>query len=1146
MHQSNPSRPQIPLVFGSILTAMFRSMPIWTILTLGTSDALSQQTFVVDPSNEKRAWTVTWSEGPVSLTEVWVEASEATRRLGTFPGESGGLAWNSASDGLFYHEKPFETKMIGISLMERRSSPLSTPRIWEIPVGPGPIRTIPDRNVSDTGAGKAHTFVTSDPGPASKETLAALQALGTAFQTAALAYTALHQWDFESASDKYRMAASVFEALRRRHGTVGFYAEPIAAYLRELKRRAMDAQKNGARWVCRDHLRVLADLFLTYADAHEGRRPETLPLLKSWVAEQVSSKQDLDVLNTLFRSPADPESGREFSYFYRVDASPSQAVLTSYFFKGRLVELVHDPGGDVVQDRSVDRAQVDSLLSAGLALLESRNPLSPQALEMVTRVAPRFALGHSKAGYAYLESGQLKKALASFERATRLDHRLAEAYNGLGLVFQQRPKARHDAIRYFQKALQYDRDYIEARFNIAKIRYTLKEYDVKSDCEKLLEMDPTFGPAHLLLGEWYETFHKDYERAALHYAQYMSLRPDDPRGRNRLAAVYLKSREYARIVELLESYAREHPDDAEILPILAQACLKLGALDQADVYFKRYLESLGAEERALFGDIRLVASDIEMAAFEASPETLKGAFLERFWIEKDPDLTTSANERKLEHYRRVWYARRSFSSGRHPWDRRGDVYVRFGEPDYRSRSDMMNVDQSLAVQRVKERLARAIYGTSVPAKYFLKPAEDAKGIRHIAGDYKLQTSPFESIYPGPVYPVQSLRQSLGEGPEFSAELKDDPGSNTHASDALPPTNYRPVSSEEDASMVAWETWVYVDVGGGIEITFTDEFQNGIYDYAPSPSDARIPVRQQASLNRYNPRTVTAQAASATPNYYQFEANEDPFTFYYDLADFRRDDRSSLEVYLGVPHVTGHYRQEANETRIEIERTVALLNRQTGEIYRRDGQLTFENDGDLTGRRDGFVPDMIRLAIPPGRYLMEVGVKDRLSQNRGRYRQEVIVEPYGRQGLQISDLQLAWRIETELTGSRFSKGEVRVIPMPTRTYGSGQSVFVYYEIYNLSKDEFGQTNYTVSYTITSKDTPGTVSDISRLFRWRTGIREELAVTYEQQGGSGDEVEYVEIELENRPVGKYLLRVTVVDRNSGETVEKGAVFLIAKTD
>ena len=1146
MHPTHPSRPYISLRFRSILAAILLTVPICTILMFDISDALSQQTLVVDPSNEKKAWTTSWSEGPVSLTEVWVKTTQDARRLGTFPGESRGLEWNSAGDRLYYREKPLETKMIGIPLMERRSSPLSPPRVWELPVDQGPIRIIQESSASVSGGGTTKTYNTGTSDAASKEIMAALQALGNAFQTSAMAYTALHQWDFKSASKKNRRAASAFEALRRQHETIGFYAEPIDAYVRELERRAVEARRDGARWVCRDHLRIVGDLFRAYARAHGGRRPETLSLLRSWAAAQVSAKNDLEVLSALFRSPSDPEFGREFSYFYRVDADRDEAMLTSFFYKGRLVELVPDPLGDRVQDRAIGRAQVDSLLSAGVALLEAGNPLAPQALEMVTRVAPRFALGHAKAGYAYLESGQLDKALASFERATRLDHRLAEAYNGLGLVFQERPKARHDAIRYFQKALQYDRDYVEARFNIAKIRYALEEYDVKGDCEKLLEMDPTFGPAYLLLGEWYETFHKDYERAALHYAQYMSLRPDDPRGRSRLAAVYLKSREYGRIVELLEDYARQHPQDTEVLPILAQACLKLAALDQADVYFKRYLESLDAEERALFGDIGFVASEVELAAFEASPETLKGAFLQKFWTEKDPDLTTSANERQLEHYRRVWYARRSFSSGRQPWDRRGDVYVRFGEPDYRSRSDMMNVDQSLAVQRVKERLARAIYGTSVPAKYFLKPAEDSKGVRHIDGDYRLQASPFESIYPGPVYPVQSLRQSLGEGPELSAELKDNPGSNTHASDALPPTNYRPVSSEEDASMVAWETWVYTDVGGGIEITFTDEFQNGIYDYAPSPSDSRIPVRQQASLNRYNPRTVTAQAASATPNYYKFETDEDPFTFYYDLADFRRDDLSSLEVYLGIPHLAGQYHQDKNETRIEVERTVALVNRQTGAIYRRDGQINFENDGDLTGRRDGFVPDMVRLAIPAGRYLMEVGVKDRLSQSRGRYRQEVIVEPYGSQGLQISDLQLAWRIETELTGSRFSKGEVRVIPMPTRTYGTGQSVFVYYEIYNLSQDEFGQTNYEVSYTVTSNDNPGAVGIISSLTRWRKGKREELSVTYDQQGTAAQEAEYVELELENRPPGKYLLKVTVKDRNSGETVEKDAGFVISKTD
>ena len=1144
MQRPNRTGTHIKVSLGSILLAMLFIVSTWAILTPGISDAFSQQTPVVDSTREKKARTISWSEGPVSLTEVWVETTQGTRRLGTFLGRSRGLEWNLTGDRLHYIEQPLETKMISIPLVERRVSPLFPPRIWEIPIGRGHIRTIPESSVSDAGAGRTNTNTADAHGPASKETRAALQALGAAFQTAAMAYTALHQWDFEGAAENYRRAASRFAALPRKFQGIGLYREPLDEYVKELKGRAIEARKHGARWVCRDHLRIIADLLRAFALDSDGSRPENLPVLKSWAAAQVSSKEDLEVLNALFRSPADPESEREFSYFYRPDASRGEAILTSFFYKGRLVELVHDPDGDRIQDRSIGRVQVDSLLSVGMALLEAENPLAPQALEMVTRVAPRFALGHAKAGYAYLESGQMDKALSSFERATRLDHRLAEAYNGLGLVFQERPKARHDAIRYFQKALQYDRDYVEARFNIAKIRYALKEYDVKSDSEKLLVMDPTFGPAHLLLGEWYETFQEDYERAALHYAQYMSLRPDDPQGRNRLAAVYLKSREYARIVELLEGYARQHPGDTEILPILAQACLKLDALDQADTYFKRYLESINVEERALFRDISLVASEAEMAAFEESPEAFKGAFLQRFWTEKEPDLTTAANERLLEHYRRVWYARRNFSGGRQPWDRRGDVYVRFGEPDHRSRSDMMNVEQSLAVQRVKERLARAIYGTSVPAKYFLRSDEDVDGIRHKAGDYKLPASPFESIYPGPVYPVQSLRQSLGEGPEFSAKLADSPESNTHASDARPPTNYRPVSSQEDASMVAWETWVYVDVGGGIEITFTDEFQNGIYDFAPSPSDARIPVRQQASLNRYNPRTVTAQATSAAPNYFRVQANTDPLTFYYDLADFRQEDGTAMEVYFGVPHVSGHFKEEKNETRIEVERTVALLNKETGAIYRRKGQVIFKNEGDLTGRRDGFVPDMVRVGLPAGSYLMEIGVKDLLSRKQGRYRQDVIVEAYGGQGLQISDLQLAWQIDKDHEKTVFSKGALRVIPMPTRSYGTGKSVFVYYEIYNLTRGEFGQTKYRVSYTIASEDTQGIAGTISSLFRWRAGKREELSVTYEQQGTEVQEAEYVELELENRPAGKYLLKVTVADVNSGETAEKDAGFVIAK--
>ena len=59
-------------------------------------------------------------------------------------------------------------------------------------------------------------------------------------------------------------------------------------------------------------------------------------------------------------------------------------------------------------------------------------------------------------------------------------------------------------------------------------------------------------------------------------------------------------------------------------------------------------------------------------------------------------------------------------------------------------------------------------------------------------------------------------------------------------------------------------------------------------------------------------------------------------------------------------------------------------------------------------------------------------------------------------MQISDLELAWEIASKETAGKFAKGDLNVIPMPSRTYQKGQSVFVYYEIYNLKKDEFGQT------------------------------------------------------------------------------------------
>ena len=77
-----------------------------------------------------------------------------------------------------------------------------------------------------------------------------------------------------------------------------------------------------------------------------------------------------------------------------------------------------------------------------------------------------------------------------------------------------------------------------------------------------------------------------------------------------------------------------------------------------------------------------------------------------------------------------------------------------------------------------------------------------------------------------------------------------------------------------------------------------------------------------------------------------------------------------------------------------------------------------------------------------------------------------------------------------------------------------------------------------------DAPQQVSNISRLFRWGTGKREELAVAYEQLGDDAQEVEYVELALDDQVPGRYSLKVSINDRNSGETADKDVVFVIAR--
>jgi GWxTD domain-containing protein len=82
-------------------------------------------------------------------------------------------------------------------------------------------------------------------------------------------------------------------------------------------------------------------------------------------------------------------------------------------------------------------------------------------------------------------------------------------------------------------------------------------------------------------------------------------------------------------------------------------------------------------------EVRWIISDEERTAFHRlNTDDERQAFIEQFWLRRDPTPDSSENEFKEEHYRRIAYTNERFPSGIPGWKTdRGRIYITFGPPD---------------------------------------------------------------------------------------------------------------------------------------------------------------------------------------------------------------------------------------------------------------------------------------------------------------------------------------------------------------------------------------------------------------------------------------------------------------------------------
>ena len=1019
----------------------------------------------------------------------------------------------------------------------------------------------------------------------------ALNAIKRALNVFEKGYERMHDERFRSASRLFDGARETLSDIRKMDPGPGLAKADLKNQLQAIQGWVDMPDEAFEQTVTRDRLRAMGGLIDRYRRAHGGRDPGDLEAVYNWAREPLEEETDRKVLEWIIASGPDPELGHVSGYLYRQGTADGEPILSCYMSAGKVSHLTGGGNGWHAVTTDLGPAGVDSLEFIASRLTDGGDPRKALPfLEAAAYQRPKSVGVHTMLGQTFLAAGLYERAAGAYKKAISRGRKreIAEAFYGLGLVHLRdglgAPSkiAQDNAIEYFREALIRNQDHIPARFERAKARYLRGDPDSMNDIEGVVKRNPEHAEACLLMGDWYANIQADFEKAIEWYQRYAEMVPDDVEGQRALAYGYLRAGEYEEILERFGRHAEEDPDAHRLLPIVAQACIEENDPERADRCYRRYLEMLEPEHRGIYVDIRLVASQDETTEYEGLEGDERRAFVRKFWNRRDSDLTTPVNERLLEHYRRIWYAQKHYAKKVEPWDVRGDVYVRFGEPEHKTSSLEMNLFMDQEVQKIKERMALDMYGVAGVGETYVGPVfpirsrvleerqygaderaettSDGRRIQsQLSGTPSMQSMGFNDMYGkggetswneygGPTQDELALQE---EGQEEGETQLVDRSEREEISFMFESNQYHPVTLAGGFSArVPWESWIYTGIGQGIEITFTDEMLRGVYDFAPMPALSAnikrdISLRQMRTFSRHVPETVFEREVATQPDYYSPRYDEEPIDFWFDHADFRGGDgRSALEIYCGVPNEVAHYADSTDVTRMTLRRRVALMPADGGTIYRASAEVFYQKVGDHRNR-NAFVPDVVRLEVPPGEYRMEVRGEDEVRDRLGIYRKMVNVEAYGADSLRISDLELAWRISEEQELERFRKGDLEVIPMPTRSFPQGHPVSVYYEIYNLTRDAFGQARYKVEYTIRALVGGDRGGIVSRLVQSFTGDEsEQVAIRYEQVGLEETQVAYVELDVgDNRP-GRYELRVEVMDLESEEAASKETWFVISE--
>jgi len=672
-------------------------------------------------------------------------------------------------------------------------------------------------------------------------------------------------------------------------------------------------------------------------------------------------------------------------------------------------------------------------------------------------------------GFNYLTFGNPTMAIKSFKNALEISE-TSDIYAGLGLAYLRKAKGVSDnnennknrfqmlraaqninsALKFLKKAVELNADDLDYKYNLAKAYLVRGDFgSLQSALELFKELKDK--------GSTYTDIDKEMER--------ISKSLEQP----------------GKLPESIRDYMEVGADNSKELYNMTKLLMSQNKIEEASYYYLLALENAADEKELdeLFRDVKLLFTVQDNVQFQQMPH--KGRYVKGFWRLRDPTPMTPENEHLIEHLRRVAHAEAVFESRSTDrlYDERGDIYIKYSEPEFRYQSagdsETYPNESWVYPWQVSERGGQLFYDFANRSTGF-KIVPDLRytlirgGLEYI--EWVLLYRDRDWIYPEVYQRLWEAYKPDKVGDIFTLDTELD----------------RIATMKEFNEKDAPPTVFLYDYGG-------EKMFNILYNYAC--------FKGQGGKTKIE-------------MYYLFPLD----------GLFFEPDRESKTM----------------NTVVERAIIVRNIDLEYLHFDKSDMKVQIDLTNDLTGRISvGQANFQISPAeIGP---VMNLEFKSENSNSVGLYYNDLQPKNFNGSDLMMSDIQFSVDIQPSSVKDQFTKNGLRIIPHVSEFAYKKALLFIYFEIYNLKQNKDGDVRYKVEYIISRKGVESieeiTKTDTLKI-KLPESLgkgKNYIAVSEDRTKKEKNTFDYLSFNLSTLSAGRYFFTVRILDKESGaSTVSK----------